>query len=48
MRAITSLVSAGSEMNLYRGEGNLPDLLLPTARGTLPFPIKFAYRRSAR
>jgi threonine dehydrogenase-like Zn-dependent dehydrogenase len=44
VRALTSLVSAGSELNLYRGEGNLPDLLLPTARGTLPFPIKFAYQ----
>jgi threonine dehydrogenase-like Zn-dependent dehydrogenase len=44
VRAITSLVSAGSEMNLYRGEGNLPDLLLPTAKGSLPFPIKFAYQ----
>lgn len=44
VRALHSLVSAGSEMNLYRGEGNLPDLLLPTARGTLPFPLKFAYQ----
>jgi threonine dehydrogenase-like Zn-dependent dehydrogenase len=44
VRAIHSLVSAGSELNLYRGEGNLPDLLLPTARGTLPFPLKFAYQ----
>lgn len=44
VRAIHSLVSAGSELNLYRGEGNLPDLLLPTARGSLPFPIKFAYQ----
>jgi threonine dehydrogenase-like Zn-dependent dehydrogenase len=31
-------------MNLYRGEGNLPDLLLPTAEGTFPFPVKFAYQ----
>jgi threonine dehydrogenase-like Zn-dependent dehydrogenase len=44
VRSIHSLVSAGSELNLYRGEGNLPDLLLPTASGTLPFPIKFAYQ----
>jgi threonine dehydrogenase-like Zn-dependent dehydrogenase len=31
-------------MNLYRGEGNLPNLLLPTAKGTIPFPLKFAYQ----
>lgn len=44
IRGIHSLVSAGSELNLYRGEGNLPDVLLPTARGQIPFPIKFAYQ----
>lgn len=44
IRAIHSLISAGSELNLYKGEGNLPDVLLPTARGTIPFPIKFAYQ----
>lgn len=42
--AICSLVSAGSEMNLYRGEGNLPSLLIPKAEGTLPFPVKFGYQ----
>ncbi|MFD6059475.1 zinc-binding dehydrogenase [Rhodococcus wratislaviensis] len=42
--ALCSLVSPGSELNLYRGDGNLPDLLLPTAAGTLPFPVKFAYQ----
>jgi 2-desacetyl-2-hydroxyethyl bacteriochlorophyllide A dehydrogenase len=42
--AICSLVSAGSEMNLYRGEGNLPDKLLPTARGEIPFPLSFGYQ----
>lgn len=31
-------------MNLYRGEGNLPDLMLPGCEGTLPFPIKFGYQ----
>jgi threonine dehydrogenase-like Zn-dependent dehydrogenase len=31
-------------MNLYRGEGNLPDLaMFPTASGQLPFPLKFGY-----
>lgn len=44
IRSIHSLVSAGSEVTLYKGEANLPDLLLPTARGTLPFPVKFAYQ----
>ena len=44
VRALHSLVSAGSEMNLYHGEGNLPTLLLPTAAGTLPFPVKFGYQ----
>ena len=44
VRAIHSMVSPGSEMNLYRGEGNLPDKLLPTAAGKIPFPIKFAYQ----
>lgn len=44
VRAIHSLISTGSELNLYKGEGNLPDVLLPTARGTIPFPIKFAYQ----
>lgn len=45
VRSLCSLVSSGSEMNLYRGEANLPDLLLPTASGTLPFPIKFGYQQ---
>lgn len=44
VRALHSLVSAGSEMNMYRGEGNLPSLLLPTIAGSLPFPIKFGYQ----
>lgn len=39
-----SLISRGSEMNLYRGEGNLPGVMLPTAEGTIPFPVKFAYQ----
>ena len=44
VRAIHSMVSQGSELNLYRGQGNLPDLLLPTCKGTLPFPVSFAYQ----
>lgn len=41
---ICSLISQGSEMNYYRGESNLTELLLPTAAGTPPFPVKFAYQ----
>src|SRR3546814_12834455 len=44
VRAIHSMVSPGSEMNVYRGEGNLPSVPLPTMAGTLPFPIKFGYQ----
>ena len=44
VHAIHSMVSQGSELNLYRGEGNLPDLLLPTCKGSLPFPVSFAYQ----
>lgn len=44
VRAIHSMVSPGSEMNLYRGEANIPGDLLPTAAGTMPFPIKFGYQ----
>lgn len=44
VRAIHSLISTGSELNLYKGEGNLPDALLPTSRGTIPFPLKFGYQ----
>ena len=44
VRAIHSMVSPGSEMNIYRGEGNLPGSPLPTITGTLPFPIKFGYQ----
>lgn len=43
--ALCSQVSGGSERNLYRGEGNLPSVgIVPTARGTLPFPVKFGYQ----
>ena len=40
-----SLVSAGTEMNHYRGDTADPsEIALPTAAGTFPFPIKFAYQ----
>lgn len=45
VRGVCALISAGSEMNLYRGEGDLPDLdLFPTSEGQLPFPLKFGYQ----
>lgn len=45
VRSICALISAGSEMNLYRGEGDLPSLdSFPTAEGRLPFPVKFGYQ----
>jgi 2-desacetyl-2-hydroxyethyl bacteriochlorophyllide A dehydrogenase len=45
VRGVVSLVSAGTEMNVYRGEvATAHELNLPTAAGTFPFPIKFAYQ----
>jgi 2-desacetyl-2-hydroxyethyl bacteriochlorophyllide A dehydrogenase len=45
VRSVCALISAGSEMNLYRGEGDLPSLAqFPTAEGHLPFPVKFGYQ----
>jgi 2-desacetyl-2-hydroxyethyl bacteriochlorophyllide A dehydrogenase len=45
VEALVSLVSAGTEMNVYRGESASPDELnLPTAAGEFPFPVKFAYQ----
>lgn len=45
VRSICAAISAGSEMNLYKGEGDLPGLdQFPTAEGQLPFPVKFGYQ----
>jgi len=45
IRAICSLVSAGSELNVYRGEAvSTEEIGLPTTRGEFPFPIKFGYQ----
>jgi len=45
VRGITSLVSAGTEMNTYRGETAGPEIVdMPGVEGELPFPIKFAYQ----
>jgi 2-desacetyl-2-hydroxyethyl bacteriochlorophyllide A dehydrogenase len=45
VRSICSLVSAGSELNVYRGQAvSEEEVGLPTTRGTFPFPIKFGYQ----
>lgn len=44
VRAHYSLISPGSEMHVYRGDGGLPDGLVPTMSGTFRFPVKFAYQ----
>jgi 2-desacetyl-2-hydroxyethyl bacteriochlorophyllide A dehydrogenase len=45
VRALASLVSAGTEMQVYRGAVESEQLVnLPTTGGTFPFPIKFAYQ----
>jgi 2-desacetyl-2-hydroxyethyl bacteriochlorophyllide A dehydrogenase len=45
VRARLSLVSAGTEMLIYRGEANPDeDLGLATARGSFRFPVKYAYQ----
>jgi 2-desacetyl-2-hydroxyethyl bacteriochlorophyllide A dehydrogenase len=45
VRALASLVSAGTEMRVYRGEAESAQITdIPTTRGTFPFPIKYAYQ----
>jgi 2-desacetyl-2-hydroxyethyl bacteriochlorophyllide A dehydrogenase len=44
VRSVCSMVSAGSELHMYRGEGNLPPTM-PIFEGTLPFPVKFGYQQ---
>ena len=45
VRGLTSLISAGTEMNVYRGDVATPqEVNLPTRGGGFPFPIKFAYQ----
>ncbi|MDR7157236.1 threonine dehydrogenase-like Zn-dependent dehydrogenase [Sphingobium xenophagum] len=48
VRAIHSLISQGSEMNVYRGEGKMLEMPLDTIKGTLPFPVKFGYQLIGR
>jgi 2-desacetyl-2-hydroxyethyl bacteriochlorophyllide A dehydrogenase len=45
VRSLVSLVSSGTEMNVYRGEAaTAQEVNLPTTSGEFPFPIKFAYQ----
>jgi len=45
VRALASLVSAGTEMLIYRGEGAQgDDLGLETCVGSFSFPVKYAYQ----
>jgi threonine dehydrogenase-like Zn-dependent dehydrogenase len=43
VRAIASLVSPGTEMLIYRGDGS-GDLGLETCEGSFDFPVKYAYQ----
>lgn len=44
MRATVSLISAGTEMLIYRGEASPDDPLPPYSEGSLSFPIKYGYQ----
>jgi 2-desacetyl-2-hydroxyethyl bacteriochlorophyllide A dehydrogenase len=45
VRAVVSLISAGTELLVYRGElGAEDDLRLETCAGTFGFPVKYAYQ----
>lgn len=49
LEGIVSLISAGTEMNVYRGEiGSASELVLPTSRGEFPFPMNYGYQVVAR
>lgn len=49
LQGVTSLISAGTEMNVYRGDiGSASELALPTARGEFPFPVQYGYQVVAR
>lgn len=45
VRSLTSLISSGTEMNVYRGEVATPqEVAIPTTGGDFPFPLKFGYQ----
>jgi 2-desacetyl-2-hydroxyethyl bacteriochlorophyllide A dehydrogenase len=48
VQATRSLISAGTEMLVYRGDTTPGDRLPPTSEGTLPFPVKYGYQTVGR
>lgn len=49
LEGVTSLISAGTEINVYRGDiGTASELVLPTSRGDFPFPMQYGYQVVAR
>ncbi|GAA2089224.1 zinc-binding alcohol dehydrogenase [Pseudolysinimonas kribbensis] len=44
VRATRSLISAGTEMLVYRGDTTPGDRMPPNSEGTLPFPTKYGYQ----
>jgi 2-desacetyl-2-hydroxyethyl bacteriochlorophyllide A dehydrogenase len=44
VRSVASLISAGTEMLIYRGETTPDEFLPPTSEGTFPFPVKYGYQ----
>ncbi|MFF1876629.1 zinc-binding alcohol dehydrogenase [Leifsonia sp. NPDC058230] len=44
VRATRSLISAGTEMLVYRGDTNPGDRMPPNSEGKFPFPTKYGYQ----
>lgn len=44
VRATKSLISAGTEMLIYRGQTNAGDRMPPNSEGRFPFPTKYGYQ----
>lgn len=44
VRATRSLISAGTEMLVYRGDTNPGDRMPPNSEGAFPFPTKYGYQ----
>ena len=44
VRSVASLISAGTELLIYRGETTADEFLPPTSEGTFPFPVKYGYQ----
>lgn len=48
VRATRSLISAGTEMLVYRGDTTPGDRMPPTSEGRFPFPTKYGYQTVGR